>query len=88
MTNVIEFPSNEDFKNVSYIDADGDLGVITRCRSIGVFNLNNKEFEVVHNNGSFVIDRETLGEFLQVASIFVDSEGRYKPNLDMVGCDY
>ena len=87
-TNVIEFPSNDDFKNVSYIDNEGDLGVITRCRAIGVFRLNNKEFEVVTDNWSFIIDRDTLAEFLHVAQVFVDSESKHKPELDMIGCDY
>ena len=88
MSNVIEFPVNDDFKNVSYIDNEGDLGVITRCRSIGILRLNKKEFEVVHASGSFLIDRDTLAEFLHVAQVFVDPESKHRPYSDMVGCDY
>jgi len=88
MNNIIEFPDNTDFKNVTYTDQDGDLGVITRCRAIGIYRLNNKDFEVVHATGSFLIDREAIAEFLHVAKVFVDSEDKYRPDLDMVGCDY
>ena len=88
MGNVIEFPDQTDFKNVSYSDVDGDLGVITRCRAIGVYRLNDKEFEVVHATGSFVMDRGVLAEFLHVAQVFVDSKDKHRPNLNMVGCDY
>ena len=88
MGKVISFPSSEEFKNVSYSDVDGDLGIITKCRSLGVYRLNKSEFEVVHDAGSFILDRATLSEFLHVAQVFVDPDSKYKPELEMIACDY
>jgi len=89
MSNVIEFKQDDDFKNVSYIDDNGDLGVATRCRAISVYRLNKNEFEIVTKSDvSFILDRETLAEFLHVAQVFIDPDCKYKPDLDMVSCDY
>ena len=89
MSNVIEFPQNDDFKNVSYIDDNGDLGVATRCRAIGIYRLNKNEFEIVTKSDiSFILDRETLAEFLHVSQVFIDPEFKYKPELEMIACDY
>ena len=87
MSNVVNI-KEKDFKHVTYIE-DGDLGVSTRCRALSIYRLNKNEFEIVTSSGpSFVLDRETLAEFLHVSCVFVDSETRYKPEMDMVGCNY
>ena len=86
MNNVIEL-IEPDFKNVTYID-DGDIGVSTRDRSLAVYRLNKDDFEVVYSGGSFVLKRDVLAEFLQVAKVFVDSQDKFKPDLEMIGCDY
>jgi hypothetical protein len=88
MGEVINFPGNEEFKNVSYIDVEGDLGVITKCRSIGIFRLNKSEFEIVHDGASFILDRDTISEFLHVSQVFVDPDSKHKPELEMIACDY
>ena len=86
MSNVINL-TEPDFKNVSYID-DGDIGVSTRDRNLAIYRLNKDDFEIVYNGGSFILKRDVLAEFLQVSKVFVDSEDRFKPNLEMIGCDY
>jgi len=86
MNNVISL-TEPDFKNVSYID-DGDIGVSTRCKELAIYRLNKDDFEIVYNGGSFVLKRDVLAEFLQVSKIFVDSEDRFKPDLEMIACDY
>jgi hypothetical protein len=87
MSNVINL-NEENFKHVSYTDLDGDIGIATKCRSLGIIRLNKSEFEVQHNEGSFVLDREVLSEFLHVSAMFLDPDGKYKPNLEMIACDY
>jgi len=82
--NVVEFKSNDEFKHVSYIDNEGDLGVCSLDRKISIARLNNNEFLV----GDKLIDRETLAEFLWVAATFVDSKEKWRPNLDLIGSDY
>jgi len=86
MSNVISL-TEPDFKNVSYID-DGDIGVSTKDRSLAIYRLNKDDFEIVYNGGSFILKRDVLAEFLQVSKVFVDSEDRFKPDLEMVSCDY
>lgn len=87
MTNVVEL-NPKDFKSVSYIDDKGDLGVSTRCRNLALYRLNSNEFEIVHEDKSFVLTREVLAEFLHVSQVFVDDENKYKPSLEMISCDY
>ena len=86
MGNVINL-TEPDFKNVTYID-DGDIGVSTRCRALAIYRLNKDDFEVVYNGGSFILKRDVLAEFLHVSQVFLDSEDRFKPDLEMVACDY
>ena len=89
MSNVIEFTSKEeDFKNVSYVEDKDDLGVSTRCRSLSIYRLNKDEFEAVHGDESFILTREVLAEFIHVAQVFVDDESKYRPELEMISCDY
>jgi len=88
MSNVIKFPDQADFKSISYIDDDGDLGVAMRDRSLQIYRLNDKEFELVLNKTSVVFKREELAEFLWVTSYFLDSEKIYLPKLELVCCDY
>ena len=86
MSNVIEL-TEPDFKNVTYID-DDDIGVSTRCKELAVYRLNKGDFEIVYNGGSFILKRDVLAEFLQVTKVFVDSKDKFKPDLEMIGCDY
>jgi len=88
MSNVIKFPDQTDFKAISYIDDNGDLGVAIRDRSLQLYRLNDKEFELLLNNHTVVFKREDLAEFLWVASYFLDSEKRHLPKLELVCCDY
>ncbi len=89
MTNIINFPEqNDDLKKVSYTDKDGDLGISTRCSQLEIVRLNDTDFEVRLGNNSLVFDRETLAEFFWVSATFVDSEKKWLPELDLIGCDY
>ena len=86
---IIKFPSKEELddvelKHTSYTDNEGDLGVSTLGREIAICELNKLEFLI----GDKLISREALAEFLWVAAIFVDSEKRYYPEVDLVGCNY
>ena len=88
---IIKFPSNDELEYVenelrhtSYTDNEGDLGVCALGREIAICELNKSEFLV----GDKLISREALAEFLWVAAIFVDSEKRHYPAVDLVGCDY
>ncbi len=88
---IIKFPSKEDLegaagelKYTTYTDLHGDLGVSTLGREISICQLNKKEFLV----GKELISREELSEFLWVAAIFVDSQKKHYPTVDLVGCDY
>ena len=86
---IVKFPDkSEELKHTSYTDNEGDLGISTLCKSISVERLNNKDFLICTKEGSTVMDREVLAEFLHVAAVFVDSEKRYYPELDLIGCDY
>lgn len=90
MANIIKFPDSSEFKHVTYIEYDGDLGVSTKPKSLSIIRLNNNEFEIATcgNNKSILFTRHEIAEFLHVALIFVDDEERYKPELDMISCDY
>lgn len=85
---VVNFPDQSDLKKASYIDDNGDLGIATRDRKIGIYRLNDNEFEVVTPDGSQLHDRETLAELLWVAAVFLDSKEKWKPELDLIGCNY
>jgi hypothetical protein len=95
MSDIIKFPLcsgigledielEEEFKHTSYTDCEGDLGVSSRGNELAIARLNKDDFLV----GTEIMDREALAEFLWVAATFVDSEKRYFPNLDLIGCDY
>ena len=88
MNKVIPFPDQTDLKRTSYIDDNGDLGISTRDRKLGVYRLNDNEFEVVTPDGSQLHSRDSLAELMWVAAIFLDSKERWKPSLDLVGCNY
>lgn len=88
---IIKFPTDaelveteNELKHTSYIDVEGDLGVSTLGREFAISELNKNEFLI----GDKLISREALAEFLWVAAIFVDSEKRFHPNIDLVGCNY
>lgn len=84
MTNIIEFPDEKDFKYTSYTDLDGDLGVCNKDRLIAISVLNKDEFLI----GKDIINRKALAEFLWIAATFVDSDKKYFPDMDLIGCDY
>jgi len=87
MDNIIKLDLSADgkeLKHTSYTDNEGDLGVSALGREIAICELNKNEFVV----GDKLISREALAEFLWVAAIFVDSEKRYHPDIDLVGCNY
>lgn len=91
MSNVIKFPEiGDELKHCSYTAGqyDDDLGISTLDRRIGICRINDSQFIIITENDEIVIKREELAEFLHVSSILVDSEKRYFPEVDLVGCDY
>jgi len=90
MDKIISFPDKgEELKETSYSGGNGrDLGVAAKDKKLEIIKLNKTEFLIVTPDGSRVHDRQSLAEFLYVASIFIDSEGRWAPEVDLIGCDY
>ena len=94
MRNVIKFPDvgtiGDELKHCSYTEGvdDSSIGIATLDKRIGISRLNDKEFILVTQNDEQVFDREQLAEFLNVASLLIDSENRYMPEIDLIGCDY
>lgn len=85
MKKVVKFPDkSKELKYTSYTDNEGDLGVSSLGREISICRLNDNSFLV----GEKLMDRKELAEFLWVAAIFVDSEKRFHPDIDLIGCDY
>lgn len=84
MGDVVNFNISDDLKNITYTNNGGDLGVCSLDRKICVTKLNSKEFLI----NDEVIDRESLSEFLWVAATFVDSKGKWRPNLELIGSNY
>lgn len=78
----------KDLERTSYIDNEGDIGVSTRDRLIGVDRLNDNEFLLITPCGSQVHSRASLAEFLWVSATLLDSEEKWRPEMDLVGCDY
>lgn len=88
MSNVIDL-FEKDLKFCSYFEFDdGELGLSMRDRSIMIRPLNNSDFEFVFGEDAKVFNRKELAEFLYAASVFVDSEGRFAPHVDLVGFNY
>lgn len=91
MSNVIKFPVIfDELKHCSYTAGqyDDDLGISTLDRSLGICRINDSQFIVITENDEIVMNREQLAEFLHVASILVDSEQRFLPEIDLIGCNY
>ena len=82
------FDKSKELKNVSYTDGNCDFGVATLDRKVEIQRLNDKEFLLITPDGSHVHDRATLSEFIHVVSVFIDSEKRNYPKVDLIGCDY
>lgn len=89
MGNVIDlFDKSKELKHVSYTGINDDIGVSTVDRKIEIQRLNDSEFLLVTPDGSQLHDRESLAEFIHVAAVFLDSEKRFYPEVDLIGCDY
>jgi len=82
--NIINFKVSDDLKNVTYTNNNGDLGVRSLSEDLSIAKLNSSEFLI----NDKLIDRETLAEFLWVAATFVDSEEKWRPNLELIGGNY
>ena len=87
MGDVVNF-DRSDLVSCSYYDLGGDFGVTMRDRSMQIVRLNKDEFEFGAFGESQVFKRAELAEFLQVATIFIDSENKYLPNADLIGSNY
>lgn len=87
MTNVINlFP--DELKHCSYYEYQDEIGVAMLDKSVIVLPLNVSEFELVLNGESHIFKREQLAEFLHVASVCIDSEQRYLPEVELCGRNY
>jgi hypothetical protein len=88
MSNIVNL-FEKDLISCSYFEPeDGEMGLSMRDRSLMVLPLNKSEFEVILGDESKVYTRAEIAEFLKVAAIFVDSEGRYMPDMDLIGFEY
>ena len=88
MSNIIDFPGPE-LKETSYSGGPGrDFGVINKNKTIEIIKLNKDEFLMVTPDGSQIHNRAALAEFFWVSVIFIDSEQKWHPTVDLVGLDY
>ena len=88
MTNIVDFPDQTDLKRTSYIDYLGEIGISTRDRRLEIVRLNDREFEVITPDGSQLHDRDTLAELLWVAAALLDSKEQWRPEMNLIGCNY
>lgn len=89
MSNVIDLLDyNTDLKACSYYDENGNIGVIMRDRSLTLIPLNKTDIELRLGDESFVFNRNQLAEFLNIASVLLDSEQRFFPDFDLAGLNY
>lgn len=83
------FSNEEDLKHCSYFTDEFDaLGLAMKDGSLSIRPLNSKTIEVSFCDNFRVFERSEIAEFLKVAAIFVDSEDRYLPELDLIGMNY
>ena len=79
----------KDLVNCSYYELDdGGIGISMRDKSLMVLPLNNYEIEVVLGDETKVFNRRELAEFIKVASVLIDSENRFMPDMDLIGLNY
>jgi len=78
----------DDLKDCTYIDVDGDIGVSMRDKTLMVVPINSTSFEVVLGGELRIYNRNELAEFIKVASILIDSEDRWLPKFDLIGHNY
>lgn len=89
MDNVVDIHSKDKVLiHTSYTDNDGDIGIGTLDKSIGVDRLNDNQFVVITPDGSQLHSRESLAEFAWLLAFFLDEEEKYRPNGELVCCDY
>lgn len=90
MSDIIKFPDQSDeLKFTAYtIGDDGYFGVVTKSGEIEISQLNKNEFVVATPFGSNVHNREQLAELIWLAAILLDSEERFRPDVELIGCDY
>lgn len=88
MTNIVNL-FEKDLISCSYFELEGgEMGLSMRDKSLMILPLNKFEFEVVLGDESKVYTRAEIAEFLKVAAIFVDSEDKYMPDMDLIGFEY
>lgn len=88
MGNVTNLFGDGDLKGCSYYEAEGELGTAMLDESLIIMPLNRVEFSLSLNGVSSIYTREELAEFLHVAKVLVDSEDRFLPKFDLIGCNY
>lgn len=89
MSNIIQFSIvNSELKEVRYTELYGDFGVGTKDQRLDIYKLGRDEFVVEAGKEKLTFDRESLAEFLWVAALFIDSEQKWLPKVEFIGCDY
>ena len=88
MGNVINLFGDGGFKDCSYYEVNGELGVAMRDESLIVMPLNSNEFSLSLNGESNVYNREELAEFLHTAKVLIDSEDRFLPKFNLISRNY
>ena len=90
MNNIINaktrFKSGIEFDGCEYtIDEDANFGVRALSKDMELYKDKNG-FHLKSKGGRK--ERQALAEFLWVAVTLIDSEEKYKPDMDMIGIDY
>jgi hypothetical protein len=89
MGDVIEFRQKDDLLGCCYgVDDKDNFSVVMNDCSIRIQKINTDVLQVEAFGSTQTYTRQELAEFLHVASIFVDEEAKWLPDVDLVAMDY
>ena len=92
MTNITSINKNKipeiEFVNIDYFMQEGSFGLTMKDLTLELYDTGDNEFCINALKSSQIIDRKKLAEFLWVAATLLDSEERYRPDVDLVGVNY
>lgn len=89
MGDIVYLAQPNDFVNCTYFEAGNErIGLQTRDGEFSICRTSDNNHEIEILGKSKVFSREALAEFLHVASILLDDEGRWMPKDDLIAYDY
>ena len=81
MSNVIDLFGDKDLKDCGFFEFDGGaIGIAMNDRSMFLEPTDGGLIKIIIGHAELSVPRECMAEFFHVASIFVDSCGKYKPD--------